>query len=50
MQHLSVRTARHINPDDPDWETTAQGRPFSYKYGFGALDAYAVVASSRRRG
>jgi subtilisin-like proprotein convertase family protein len=47
MQHLSVRTAVQINPADPDWEKTAHGRPFSYKYGFGVLDAYAFVAAAR---
>jgi kexin len=47
MQHLAVRSAHVINPDDPDWERTAQGRLFSYKYGFGAVDAYAYVAAAR---
>lgn len=31
FQHLAIRTAVHINPDDPDWQLTANGRPFSYK-------------------
>jgi kexin len=43
MQHIAVRTAVRINPDDKDWEKTAQGRWFSYKYGYGALDGYAYV-------
>jgi kexin len=47
MQHLSVRTAVHVNPNDPDWEKTAQGRLFSYKYGFGALDAYSFVTAAQ---
>lgn len=47
MQHLSVRTAVQINPNDPDWDQTAQGRPFSYKYGFGVLDAYAYVTAAK---
>jgi kexin len=47
MQHLAVNTAVHINPTDPDWEKTAQGRPFSYKYGFGRLDAYAYVVAAK---
>lgn len=32
-----------MNPDDPDWETTAAGRPYSYKYGYGALSGEAFV-------
>ncbi|TFY82973.1 hypothetical protein EWM64_g1044, partial [Hericium alpestre] len=47
IQHLSVRTARLINPDDPDWEPTAVGRRFSYKYGYGALDGFAFVTAAQ---
>ncbi|KAI9511112.1 peptidase S8/S53 domain-containing protein [Russula earlei] len=43
MQHLAVRTAEIINPDDPDWEKTAAGRHFSYKYGYGRLNGYEFV-------
>ena len=31
MQHLAIRNAVQINPEDPDWEATAVGRQFSYK-------------------
>lgn len=47
MQHLAVNTAVHINPNDRDWEMTAAGRPFSYKYGYGRLDGYAYVQAAR---
>ncbi|KAJ9109059.1 hypothetical protein QFC21_000386 [Naganishia friedmannii] len=47
VQHLMVRTAAHFNPDDPDWEKTAAGRLFSYKYGYGRVDAGAFVAAAR---
>ena len=47
IQYLSVRTAKMINPDDPDWEDTAAGRRFSYKYGYGNLDAYAFVTAAQ---
>jgi kexin len=47
MQHLCVNTAVHINPNDPDWEKTASGRLFSYKYGYGRLDGYAFVTAAR---
>lgn len=36
-----------INPEDPDWEKTASGRPFSYKYGYGQLNAYALVTAAQ---
>ena len=47
IQHLCVYSAAKINPDDPDWDMTSSGRPFSYKYGFGKLDAYAYVTMAR---
>ncbi|KAL0946529.1 hypothetical protein HGRIS_012738 [Hohenbuehelia grisea] len=47
VQHLCVQTARMINPDDPDWDKTASGRLYSYKYGFGALDAYRYVTAAK---
>ncbi|KAK1236417.1 pheromone processing endoprotease [Marasmius sp. AFHP31] len=47
IQHLCVQTARMINPEDPDWEKTAQGRLYSYKYGFGALDAGLFVTAAK---
>ena len=36
-----------INPEDPDWERTASGRSFSYKYGYGVLDAFAYVTAAQ---
>lgn len=47
IQHLCVRTATQINPDDPDWSRTAAGRPYSYKYGYGNLDAGLYVEAAR---
>jgi kexin len=47
MQHLAVRTSLRINQDDKDWEKTAQGRWYSYKYGFGALDGYSYVMAAK---
>lgn len=43
IQHLCVTTAVQVNPDDPDWDRTAVGRPYSYKYGYGLLDAWRFV-------
>lgn len=47
IQHLCVQTAKRVNADDPDWETLASGRPYSYKYGYGVLDAYAYVKAAQ---
>ncbi|GAA6052768.1 hypothetical protein JCM3770_003542 [Rhodotorula araucariae] len=48
MQHLCVRTAQQVNPNDPDWQMTASGRPYNHKYGFGKLDAFAMVEAAKR--
>lgn len=47
IQYLCVQTTRQVNPDDPDWEDTHSGKPYSYKYGFGALDAEAFVKAAQ---
>lgn len=47
MQHICVQTAIQVNPTDPDWQTTAAGRPFNHKYGYGKLDAYRIVERAR---
>ncbi|KAH8113338.1 peptidase S8/S53 domain-containing protein, partial [Phellopilus nigrolimitatus] len=48
IQHLCVQTAQIVNPADKDWELTATGRPYSYKYGFGKLDAYDFVTAAQQ--
>ena len=47
LQHLTVRTAEVINTDDPDWDKTASGRLFSYKYGYGRLNGLALVTAAQ---
>ncbi|KAH6912118.1 kex protein [Coprinopsis sp. MPI-PUGE-AT-0042] len=48
VQHLAVYTARRINEDDRDWQhNTNSGRWYSYKYGFGAMDASRYVAKAK---
>lgn len=47
MQHLAVRTAEIINEEDPDWDRTAVGRLFSYKYGYGRLNGYKFVTAAQ---
>jgi kexin len=48
IQYLCIETAKMINPTDPDWERTAVGRLYSYKYGFGVLDAYKFVTAAQK--
>ncbi|RDX56377.1 hypothetical protein OH76DRAFT_1395493 [Lentinus brumalis] len=47
IQHICVRTALQVNPDDPDWETTAAGRPYSYKYGYGSLNGVEFIKAAQ---
>ncbi|KAI0042684.1 hypothetical protein FA95DRAFT_1525115 [Auriscalpium vulgare] len=47
LQHLTVRTAKVVNAKDPDWNNTAAGRPFSYKYGYGVLNGYDFVTAAQ---
>ncbi|KAI0672841.1 peptidase S8/S53 domain-containing protein [Trametes maxima] len=47
IQHLCVRTALQVNPDDPDWEPTASGRWYSYKYGYGSLNGYEFIRAAQ---
>jgi kexin len=48
IQHIAVRTAEVVNTDDPDWDKTAAGRPFSYKYGYGRLNGYEFVMAAQQ--
>ncbi|PFH54267.1 hypothetical protein AMATHDRAFT_135595 [Amanita thiersii Skay4041] len=47
IQYLCMETALVINPEDPDWERTASGKLYSYKYGFGVLDGYKYVMAAK---
>lgn len=40
---LVATTAVPINTDDPTWRDTGIGKPYSEKYGFGKVDAGALV-------
>ena len=42
------KTAQMINPNDSDWERTPSGRLYSYRYGYGVLDAYAFVTAAQK--
>lgn len=48
MQHIAVRSAIMINPQDPDWQKTQAGRHFNHKFGYGVIDAYQFVEEARR--
>lgn len=47
VQHLAIENAVILNADDDDWEVTAAGRNYSYKYGYGKLDAGLFVEAAR---
>jgi kexin len=42
-----MQTAVPVNNYDGNWHTTAAGRPFSHRYGYGKLDAYAIVEAAK---
>ena len=46
VQHLLIETARKVDPNDADWEVNGAGKDISYDYGFGAIDAGALVAAA----
>ncbi|KAL9602177.1 MAG: hypothetical protein Q9219_002041 [cf. Caloplaca sp. 3 TL-2023] len=46
LQHILVHTAVPINEHE-DWDKTFIGRKFSHTYGYGKLDAYAIVEMAR---
>ncbi len=43
FQYVTVKSALPINLDDGSWVTVAKGRKYSHRYGFGKLDAWALV-------
>ncbi|KAJ3034106.1 pheromone processing endoprotease, partial [Rhizophlyctis rosea] len=47
FQHLTVRTAVTISPKDDSWQTTAAGRKYSHKFGYGKLDGWAIVEAAK---
>ncbi|KAL6715845.1 pheromone processing endoprotease [Lecanora helva] len=46
LQNVLVLTSVPVNEDE-DWDTTFIGRKFSHAYGYGKLDAYAVVEKAK---
>ncbi|KAG0258013.1 pheromone processing endoprotease [Mortierella polycephala] len=48
IQYLLMNTAIPVSLNDTDWKTTAAGRLFNHKFGYGSLDAYALVEAAKR--
>ncbi|XP_043916788.1 proprotein convertase subtilisin/kexin type 5-like isoform X2 [Protopterus annectens] len=48
VQHIIVRTARAGNLIAPDWKKNAAGLTVSHLYGFGLMDAEAMVKEAER--
>lgn len=46
MQYLVWETAIKVN-DDPGWQKTPTGKEFHHAYGYGKLDAYAIVERAK---
>lgn len=46
LQNILVLTGVPINEDE-EWDTTFIGRKFSHAYGYGKLDAYAIVEKAK---
>ncbi|KAF9299948.1 pheromone processing endoprotease [Mortierella antarctica] len=47
IQYLTMLTAVPVDEHDPDWTETSVGRLFNHKYGYGKLDAYAIVEAAK---
>ncbi|XP_041082630.1 proprotein convertase subtilisin/kexin type 6-like isoform X2 [Polyodon spathula] len=48
VQHLLVKTSRPVHLKAPDWKTNAAGRRVSHLYGFGLVDAEAMVLEAKK--
>ena len=46
LQHILVQTAVPVNEEE-SWDTTSIGRKYSHTYGYGKLDAYAIVEKAK---
>lgn len=48
VQHLIVRTAKITSPLDEGWKSNGAGFHFNHKFGFGRLDANAIVNAAEK--
>ena len=47
LQWLTVMSAVPFDAAPNDWQTTTIGRKFSHQYGYGKLDAFAIVEAAK---
>lgn len=47
VQYLTWDTAVPVNTREPGWQTTPAGKKFHHAYGYGKLDAYAIVERAK---
>lgn len=47
MQHLVVMTAKPANLNAPDWHRNGVGRNVSHSFGYGLMDAHAMVTLAK---
>lgn len=47
LQYLCVDTAVPVNLDDEDWKPTPYGKMYNHKFGYGKLDAWAIVEAAK---
>ena len=48
MQHILVKTARNTSECDPGWRRNGAGNLFNHKFGFGRIDANAMVTAAQK--
>ena len=48
VQHIMVRTAKQVNLEAQDWKVNGVHRNVSHSYGYGLMDAQAMVEMARR--
>lgn len=46
VQHIVVDTAKKTSPLDEGWKTNGAGKQFNHKFGFGRMDALAMVKAA----
>ncbi|KAI9828736.1 MAG: pheromone processing endoprotease [Thelocarpon impressellum] len=47
LQYLTLQTAVTFDDEGGEWQTTSIGKRFSHKFGYGKLDAYAIVEAAK---
>ncbi|KAK9463494.1 peptidase S8/S53 domain-containing protein [Lipomyces oligophaga] len=48
VQYLAMETAVQVPNSDGLWQTTAIGKQFSHRYGYGKIDAYSLVERAKK--